>query len=140
MQELIQFGEKHPLLCSAILAVFALLFIVEVLRLNRVRRMISPADATQLINRQRAEVLDLRSKEQFKTGHIIDSTNVSAQELVDNPKKIEKFKQKPLVIVCPTGGESQKVAALLAKKGYNSYSIAGGIRAWVDAQMPLVKE
>ncbi len=140
MQELIQFGEKHPLLSIAILVVFALLFIVELLRLNRVRRMISPADATQLINRQRAAVLDLRSKEQFKTGHIIDSTNLSAQELIENPKKLEKFKQKPLVIVCQMGTESQKVAALLTKKGYNSYSIAGGIRAWIAAQMPLVKE
>ena len=140
MQELIQFSEKHPLLSGAVLFVFIALFIVELLRLNRVRRMITPADATQLINRQRAEVLDLRSQEQFKAGHIIAATNVSEQELTSTSKKLEKFKQKPLVIVCQNGVTSQKIAALLAKRGYNSYSIAGGIRAWVDAQMPLVKE
>lgn len=140
MQNLSVFLSNHLALTYTLAGILLLLVIVEFLRLKRDNFRINVPKAIQLINRENATVLDIRSKDLFSKGHIIDSQQMTAKELQENPKRIERFKTKPLILVCSTGNESQKIAALLIKQGYNVYSLSGGIRAWVDADLPLVKD
>lgn len=139
MQDFITFFSNHLALTSAAIFVFALLTIIEFMRAKRATYSLNPTQMTQLINHQHAVVIDIRGAEQYRQGHVIDALSMTATDLNNNGKKLEKFKNKPLIVVCPSGNESQKIAALLLKRGYNAYSLAGGMRAWRTAQMPEVK-
>ncbi len=55
-------------------------------------------------------------------------------------KKLDRLKNKPLIVVCDNGVDSQKAAASLSKQGYTVFALAGGLRAWSGAELPLVKE
>ncbi len=140
MQAFITFAQQHAALSLALATVFLLLVAVELVRAKRNLLNISPATATQMINKDNAVLIDIRAKDAYRNGHIIDALSIPANELRENTKKIDKYKIKPIIIVCGAGVESQKVAADLLKHGYNAYSLAGGMRAWLEAQMPVVKE
>jgi rhodanese-related sulfurtransferase len=140
MQELITFINHHLLLSAVTAIVLLLVLIVEMLRAKRRGAAMTPARVTQMINREQAVILDLRAQEIFRKGHIIDAISMTPQEVQENSKKLEKYKNKPIVLVCAMGMESQKTAALLQKQGYNVCCLSGGMRAWTNAEMPVVKE
>lgn len=139
MQELFKFISNHSLLSIAAVGVFILIIIIELLRARRMTFNLSPNQATQKINHDQAVVIDLRNKELFKQSHIIDAYSLTADEIKQFPKKLEKFKLRPLILVGNTNMESQKIASGLLKAGYNAYSLSGGMRNWIEAQMPVVK-
>jgi rhodanese-related sulfurtransferase len=140
MQEITEFVTHHPQLSIAAIAVFILLVFIELIRIKRNVFNIGPAQVTHMINRENATVIDIRQNEAYRKGHIIDAQSVQSKDILDNPKKLEKFKSRPIIIVANASPESQKIAALLLKHGYNAYSLNGGMRAWSEAQMPLVGE
>lgn len=140
MPDLINFLNHHMMETYAIAGLLVLLMIIEYLRLKRHNFSVQTTKAIELINRENATVIDLRSKERFSTGHIVGSHLINSNDVQENPKKIEKFRSKPLLLVCDNGVESQKTAASWTKKGYNVYSLSGGLRSWTDAGLPLVKE
>jgi rhodanese-related sulfurtransferase len=140
MQDLTIFISQHPGLFSAAAIIFVLAMIVELLRAKRGNSRIDIPKAIQFINHDNAVVIDIRANDLYRKGHIIDAHSIAAKDLTSNTKKIEKFKTRPIIITCNAGLESQKVAALLLKQGYNAYSLSGGTRAWTDAGMPLIKE
>lgn len=139
MQDLEIFISTHWQLAYGFAAVLTLLVIVELLRAKRATSMVDTARAVYLINREHATVIDTRPTEAFRQGRIIDAVTFSLDELQQNTKKLEKLKNKPIILVCNADAEAQKTAASLAKQGYNSYALAGGIRAWTEAGLPLVK-
>ena len=114
--------------------------LIEFIRAKRNVFNISPAQVTQLINRENAIVVDIRQNEIYRKSHIIDAQSINPKDILQNHKKLEKFKGRPIIIVANATNESQKIAALLLKHGYNAYSLSGGMRAWGEAQMPLVGE
>lgn len=140
MQDLITFISNHPFLSLGAAIALVLVMLVELMRARRNVFNITPAQTTQLINRENAVVIDIRPDETYRKGHIIDAHAMMLHDIRQNPKKLEKFKNRPIIVVANASNESQKIAALLLKHGYNAYSLAGGMRAWSEAQMPLVKE
>jgi len=140
MQDLTLFIANHLALTYSLAVVLILLLIVESLRAKRNTTTVTTATAVQLINRDNAVVIDLRPQDAYRKGHILDAYALSAKEIQEGSKKIEKLKTKPIILVCSTGQESQKIAALLTKQGYTSYSLLGGMRSWMDADLPLIKE
>lgn len=139
MQDFVLFMQHHSNLSMALVAVVVLLIIVEFLRLKTSSNQLSAALATQLINHQNAAVIDIRNAADFASGHLVDSVSLPFNELESKHKKLEKYKSQPLIIVCATGIESPRAAAILTQQGYNVSILAGGIRAWRTADMPLVK-
>lgn len=140
MQELNTFIGNHLQLSLVIIVLLMLLVIVELLRNKKKRHGVEPQQAIFMMNHENGLVIDLRPTEAYRDGHIIEALSMSANEIKENPKKIEKFKNRPLIIVCHGGVESEKIAAQLRKQGYNAFSLTGGMRAWNDAQMPMIKE
>jgi rhodanese-related sulfurtransferase len=139
MHELAAFLESHYLLSSALLIVIVLLLIIETLRAKSNIYKLSPLQVTQSINREKATVIDIRPADVYHKGHIIGALSIPQANLASQIKKIEKLKAKPIIIVCDSGSESQKSAVSLRNSGYNAYYLASGMRAWLDAQMPLIK-
>ncbi|OGT37360.1 MAG: hypothetical protein A3F12_06270 [Gammaproteobacteria bacterium RIFCSPHIGHO2_12_FULL_38_14] len=140
MQEVAMFISHHALLSFSFVVVVFLLLFVELIRLRRKVNDLTPLEVTQLINHKRGLVVDIRSKESFQQGHIIDALLLSSREIRENFKKLDKYKERPIILVCDTGIESQKIAAILYKRGYDTYALSGGLRAWQQAEMPLIKE
>ena len=140
MNTLAGFITQEWALWAAFFAILALLIGLELKEYLFGPSKLSPQQATQLINRENAVVLDVRESNSFQKGHIIDAQPLTAQEIRAASKKMEKLKSRPVIVVCDAGLESQKIAAYLIKQGYNAHSLRGGLRNWRDAQLPLVKE
>lgn len=101
---------------------------------------LSPAQATQLINRENARVLDVRAADEFGMGHLPDALNIPLDKLGERLAELPTSKDKPLIVCCATGMRSAKAAALLRKEGYTQlHNLAGGVDAWVGAGYPVRK-
>lgn len=140
MQDFTVFIARHMELFYALAAILIALTFIEFLRTKRSNFHVGPNEAVQLINKHKAVVIDIRAKDNYGSGHIVDSLNISAQDLTNKPQKLDKYKGKPVILVCNTGMQTQKIAASLKKQGYTAFSLSGGMRAWSEAQLPLVKE
>lgn len=100
-----------------------------------------PFTATALINHEDALVLDVREDQEFRDGHIINSVHIPTGDLVKRLKELEKYRQRPIILVCRSGNRSRTSAALLHKQGFNPlYNLEGGIIAWQNANLPLIRK
>lgn len=139
MESISVFMAHHLGLTYLFAATLVALMFVEFLRGKRTQVLVAAPQAVTLINRNNAVVIDIRNNEQFKTGHIIDAVCIPLQPMAEASKKLEKYKNKPLILVCQNGSDSQKAAATLKGAGFNAVAILGGIRSWSESDLPLVK-
>lgn len=97
----------------------------------------TPAEATLLINRQDAAIIDVREAGEYATSHIINSRNIPLAQLKGRASELEKQKDKPLIVVCETGQRSSGAIAILKQAGFtNLFNLQGGIGAWKQAGLP----
>ena len=101
---------------------------------------ISPAQVVQLINREKANVVDVCEPNEFALGHIVGSRNVPAGELETKLGSTIKNKTLPLILVCQSGARSARAVMIAKKLGYEqAQSLSGGLGAWKTANLPLEK-
>lgn len=139
MEHLGQFISNHWGLWLALIVILLLIFINELLSQKKRAKELSTAAAVDMINHGDAVVFDIRDQEAFRKGHIIDSTRVTAEDF--SQPRMEKYKQKPFILVCTRGVQAASLAAKLREQGYSQPMVlAGGITAWQAAGLPLVKK
>jgi rhodanese-related sulfurtransferase len=101
---------------------------------------VSTLEATQLINRQNALVLDVRSAEEFGAGHILSARNIPLAQLESRLSDLAKYKDKPIIVACETGSRSGAAVSVLRKGGCAQvFNLSGGVAAWQQAGLPLEK-
>lgn len=101
---------------------------------------LNPAQATLLINREDAHVIDVREADEFASGHLPEARNIPAGKLAERVNEIEKYKDRPLILCCASGMRSGKASDELKKLGFTRlHSLAGGIDAWRQAGLPIKK-
>ena len=101
---------------------------------------VNPGEATTLINREDAHIVDVREADEFANGHLPDALNIPLSKLSERVGELEKFKDKPIIFCCATGMRSGKANAELKKQGFAKlYNLAGGVDAWVGAGYPVKK-
>jgi rhodanese-related sulfurtransferase len=101
---------------------------------------VSTLEATQLINRQDALILDVRNAEEFQKGHILNARNIPLPQLDARHSDIVRYKEKPVIVACESGSRSGAAAAVLRKQGFAKvFSLSGGIAAWQQAGLPVEK-
>lgn len=137
MEHLGQFIMNHWELWLVLMVILLLTFINELITQKQNAKALSPQAVVDLMNNEHAVVLDIRDKEAYKIAHIIDAQNIKGEDLAQ--QKMDKYKNKPIILVCARGIESQAVAKKLRAKGHNSMILSGGIAAWQNAGLPLVK-
>ncbi len=97
-------------------------------------------EATQLINRSDALVIDLRATEDYAKGHILGARNIPLADLERRAGELDKHKTKPLILHCADGNRAGGGVATLRGKGFDSvHNLAGGYAAWRDAGLPVEK-
>ncbi|NBW51214.1 MAG: rhodanese-like domain-containing protein [Betaproteobacteria bacterium] len=101
---------------------------------------IDSAGAIQLINREKANVVDVSDATEFAAGHIVGSKNVPLAELEAKLAGSVKNKTLPLVLVCQSGARSAKAVDIAKKLGYEqAQSLQGGLKSWKAANLPVEK-
>jgi len=96
--------------------------------------------AVQLINRQRAVVVDVREPEEFAAGHMIGAKNVPLNQLEEKLAAAVKNKTVPLLLVCANGARAQRAVGRAKKLGYEqAQAVAGGLKSWKEANLPVEK-
>lgn len=101
---------------------------------------VSLLQATQIINQGKALILDVREANEFAAGHLPDAKNISQKILSDRLGELEKFKDRPIIVVCATGARSSSATAQLKKAGFGeAVSLDGGMVAWQAQGLPTVK-
>ncbi len=101
---------------------------------------LAPAAAVQLINRQKAVVVDVCDAGEFAAGHIVGSKNVPLADLESKLTSTVKNKSLPLILVCQSGARSAKALAIAQKLGYSeAQTLGGGLAAWRAANLPVEK-
>jgi rhodanese-related sulfurtransferase len=109
---------------------------------NRIRgiKEVDCVAATQLINHKNALVLDVREDAEFKAGHVINAKLLPLGKLNERVGELEKYRDKPVVVVCRSGARSANACALLGKQGFAEvYNLSGGMIAWQKANLPQEK-
>lgn len=137
MSQLFEFVGNHPILIG-ILAVLLTLFIRN--ETQRGGRGVSPQELVNLVNKEGAVVIDVRDSKEFAAGHIVDAVNVPHTSLEGRLAELEKYKEKPVTIVCKMGQHAGTAGAVLRKAGFASVSrLSGGMTEWRNQNLPVVK-
>jgi len=139
-EELLGFATRHLYLAMALVGLTIAIFYTEIARLFRSYKALRPAALTALSNRENALVIDLSSITEFEKGHIPGSKNVVQSQFDPENKQLANAKSLPVVAVCRTGQASAAAAKRLKQAGFEHvYWLDGGIQAWQQADLPLVK-
>jgi rhodanese-related sulfurtransferase len=101
---------------------------------------VTTLEATQLINRSDALVIDLRAADEYAAGHILGAKNFPLADLERRAAELDKHKSKPLILHCGDGNRASGGVAALRKQGFASvHNLAGGFTAWQQAGLPVEK-
>lgn len=101
---------------------------------------LSANGAVQLINREKAVVVDVSEADEFASGHIGGAKNLPVGQLEEKLPGAVKNKGLPLLLVCATGSRANRAVAVAKKLGYaQAQALGGGLKAWKEANLPLEK-
>jgi rhodanese-related sulfurtransferase len=102
---------------------------------------LNPNEAVLLMNREKAQVVDVCEPSEFAAGHILGAKNVPLAQLKDQLAQNVKNKETPLILVCASGMRSRGALAIAKQLGYTqARSLAGGMNAWRTASLPVQKK
>lgn len=141
-QQLQQFISAHPVLVAAWVAVFVAVLFSLYKGLTSKFKVVNNAQATELVNRDNAVFLDIRSDEEFRNGHIAESHSIHPSDIKSGKiNAIEKFKTQPVIVVDGNGFNANSSAEQLAKLGFTKvYVLKEGLLGWRSANLPTVKK
>jgi rhodanese-related sulfurtransferase len=98
-------------------------------------------EAVQLINHKDALLLDVREDSEYESGHVPNSKHIPAGRVGERLKELEKYKDRPVVVLCRSGNRSTAACSLLKKQGFADVrSLKGGIEGWQQAGLPVKKK
>ncbi|WWP02052.1 MAG: rhodanese-like domain-containing protein [Candidatus Dasytiphilus stammeri] len=143
MQSILYFYSMHPILCLTwFLLMIIILYLTVKINLTK-SKIINCNQAIILINKKNAQVIDLRSKEDYCKGHIYPSINILEQDIKNNCcwKELQKYKFQPIIIVGYGYNNliDIELASKIIKLGVKQvYILEYGIIGWENAQLPLI--
>jgi len=92
---------------------------------------ISAQDAKKIMDEEKnIVILDVRTEEEYSSGHIENSVLISVDDLKDKAESILKDKDQKILIYCRTGNRSNTALKKLKEMGYTNLYDFGGINSW----------
>ena len=133
-----QFLGEQWVLVAALAAVLTLLLLHE-------RRKAGPAlsinQAVQLVNTEGGVFLDIRDAAEYGRGHITDALHIPAASLANRVSELEKFRDKPVIVVCKMGQSAGPATKALRAQGFSrAQKLSGGMMEWDAQKLPVVSE
>jgi rhodanese-related sulfurtransferase len=137
MDRFLEYLNNHPYLAGGTLIVAIIAIGFELRQRRQGASGVSINEAIALHNKG-ALVLDVRSADEYATGHIVDARHIVLDKLMDSLGSIKKYRDKAVIVCCESGARSREAAALLKAQGYqNVYNLTGGLAAWRQDNLPL---
>ena len=139
MDRLLEYVARHPFLVggTAVLALAVIAY--EVSRARSGGQAVGPMDAVRLMN-QGALLVDVRSREEFEGGHVLDARHLPQEEIAGAGESLKKYRDKPVIVCCESGMRSGAAARVLKAQGFAKVvNLRGGLAAWRTENLPLVK-
>jgi len=134
------FAAEHSIMVPALAVLTVAILYTEFSRLTSGFKSVDPAGLTALINRQDALLVDVSASTEFDKGHIAGAKNVQMSQFDADNKILAKVRELPVAVVCRSGNTSSEAARKLVKAGFKQvYWLDGGLAAWQQANLPLVK-
>ena len=141
MEEFMAFLVDQWMLSAAFVAISAMLVWSFISAAVQGFKALRPADAILVMNKDDAVMLDVRSENEFLSGHIINSINIPLTYLGKRIEELDKHKESNIVVVCQSGARSKQACSQLKKAGFERVSVlSGGIMAWQHDKLPLNKK
>lgn len=140
LHRLPEFMGNHLLLSLGFIGVVLALAYMEAQRFTRGYASLTPAGATQLINRDNPLLVDMSARADYESGHISGARHVSPDQFDPESKELAKVKSRPVLVYCGNGQRSGQAAKRLVKAGFEKVNwLDGGLRMWKEAHLPLVR-
>ncbi len=129
---------KHNILLVAVALASGTMLVWPLLRRTTGGPWVSATQATQLINREDAVVLDVREQAEYAQGHILGARSVPLGDLDRQSGVLEKLKSKPVILCCASGNRSASALRMLKGRGFERvFNLAGGYAGWQQAGLPV---
>ena len=95
----------------------------------------------ELMTNPNVVVLDVRTADEFKDGHLVGALNID-QAQGDFIQKVKEAlpTDRTIAVYCRSGRRSANAAGRLAAEGYKAVNLKGGILAWKEAKMPVTTD
>lgn len=142
MEQFSAFLAENSMLSAAWVGIFVAIIITSIrIKMSPIKQL-SPQELTFVVNKEDGIVLDIRPEKEFKDGHVIDAKHLAKEKVTNNDfSALEKYKDKPIIVVCAAGITASKVADQLLKAGFAKASLLkGGMNAWKNAGLPVVSK
>jgi len=134
----LEFLIQQWVLAAALLAVIVMLVVHES---RKSGTGLSPQQAINLVNAEQGVFVDLRDAADFRAGHIVDAMHIPSSKLLNNTGLLEKYRDRPIVLVCKMGQSASAVAKKLNADGFEKvYKMTGGMMEWGNLQLPVVSK
>lgn len=102
--------------------------------------VVTPLQLPALTGHEHAVVVDVSEPEEFRAGHVPAAIPIPLARLGQELKKLEKYRDRPVVLCCRSGRRSLRGAILLRRNGFvRVYNLGGGILAWQRDGLPVEK-
>ena len=120
---------------------FFFIFLFAFSEMNKGGKKIEPNELTRLVNKENAILIDLRKKEDYENGHIMTALNYPHQEFDNQMHELEKFKDRPIILVCDMGRNSANTGEKLKKAEFEkTFRLNGGMMTWTQENLPVVQK
>ena len=120
---------------------FFFIFLFAYSEMNKGGKKIEPNELTRLVNKEDAILIDLRKKEDYENGHIMTALNYPHQEFDNQMHELEKFKDRPIILVCDMGRNSADIGEKLKIAEFEkTFRLNGGMMTWTQENLPVIQK
>lgn len=117
------------------------MFVYQSVRGGSASQNVSPMQATLMINREDALIIDVRDPAEFNQGHIPNARHIPLKELMSRQEELRSQPERPIIINCHSGGRSIDACMQLRKAGFTKvFNLEGGLAAWQQAGQPVTRK
>lgn len=97
-------------------------------------------DIEQRLREGRVELLDVRTGVEYRSGHIAGAEHLPVDELEQLTEYRGPAEGRELCLICQSGKRAERAARHLSGLGVQACVMEGGMNAWADAGLPVVRE
>ena len=106
---------------------------VELIDVHQLKQRIENPDEVLIL-------LDVRTLEEYQSGHIKDSINIPHDQLILNVNVLDQYRNQPIVVFCRSGRRAQLVIETLIENKFDQIvDLQGDIQAWKTSGFPVVQ-
>ncbi|MCM2972654.1 MULTISPECIES: rhodanese-like domain-containing protein [Larsenimonas] len=136
--QFLEFAQNHLVLVSIFVVLLLAWLAFETKR--NAEGGVTSGEATRMINRDEAVVVDIREPKEYKAGHIAGAVNIPAGKLEKRMNELEKHKDTPVIVVCKSGQTAGQSMTTLKAAGFSKAAkLKGGMAQWQADELPVVR-